>query len=103
VLKKLYRLSTIIENGTPYGFNAIQKVDHQTGELKYDFGAGRLSSEVNFIPQEKMPPKMRLPDLDRLQPRPQKSEVVILDARKCGASWPSSPSTTMFHRFWRLR
>ena len=44
-------LSTIIENGTPYGFNAIQKVDHQTGELKiHDFGEGRFSSEVNFIP-----------------------------------------------------
>ncbi len=32
-------LSTIIENGTPYGFNAYQKIDHQTGELKvHDFG-----------------------------------------------------------------
>lgn len=44
-------LGTIIENGTPYGFNALQKIDHQTGELKvHDFGEGRFTSEANFIP-----------------------------------------------------
>ena len=44
-------LGTIIENGTPYGFNAVQKIDHQTGELKvHDFGEGRFTSEANFIP-----------------------------------------------------
>jgi all-trans-8'-apo-beta-carotenal 15,15'-oxygenase len=44
-------LGTIIENGTPYGFNAYQKIDHQTGELLvHDFGEGRFTSEANFIP-----------------------------------------------------
>lgn len=43
-------LGTIIENGTPYWFNAYQKIDHQTGELKvHDFGEGRFTSEANFI------------------------------------------------------
>ncbi len=44
-------LATIIENGTPYSFNAFQKVDHLTGELRvHDFGEGRFSSEPKFIP-----------------------------------------------------
>ena len=44
-------LGTIVENGTPYWFNAYQKIDHQTGELKvHDFGPGRFTSEANFIP-----------------------------------------------------
>jgi all-trans-8'-apo-beta-carotenal 15,15'-oxygenase len=44
-------LATILENGTPYGFNAYQKIDHQSGELKlHDFGAGRFTSEPNFFP-----------------------------------------------------
>ncbi len=43
-------LGTIVENGTPYNFNAVQKVDHQTGELRvHDFGPGRFTSEVNFV------------------------------------------------------
>lgn len=46
-------LSSIIENGTPYGFNAYQKVDHLSGELRvHDFGAGRFASEPNFIPRD---------------------------------------------------
>ena len=44
-------LGTIIENGTPYGFNAYQKIDHETGTLKlHDFGEGRFTSEANFVP-----------------------------------------------------
>ena len=44
-------LGSIVENGTPYGFNAFQKIDHDTGELRLcDFGAGRFTSEANFIP-----------------------------------------------------
>ncbi|MFT4613144.1 MAG: all-trans-8'-apo-beta-carotenal 15,15'-oxygenase [Bacteroidia bacterium] len=43
-------LSTIVENGTPYAFNAYQKIDHETGELKvHDYGEGRFTSEANFI------------------------------------------------------
>tara|TARA_R110002049_G_scaffold222206_9_gene393815 strand:+ start:1151 stop:2629 length:1479 start_codon:yes stop_codon:yes gene_type:complete len=46
-------LATIVENGTPYGFNAFQKVDHLSGELKlHDFGEGRFCSEPNVIPAE---------------------------------------------------
>ncbi|MDX1733486.1 MAG: carotenoid oxygenase family protein [Halioglobus sp.] len=45
-------LGTIVENGTPYNFNAYQKIDHQTGELKlHDFGEGRFTSEANFVPR----------------------------------------------------
>ncbi|MCB1703640.1 MAG: carotenoid oxygenase family protein [Halioglobus sp.] len=45
-------LATIVENGTPYSFNAFQKVDHRTGELKlHDFGEGRFTAEPNFIPR----------------------------------------------------
>ncbi|CAA0079478.1 Apocarotenoid-15,15'-oxygenase [Halioglobus japonicus] len=44
-------LATIVENGTPYGFNAYQKIDHRSGQLKlHDFGEGRFCSEPNFIP-----------------------------------------------------
>lgn len=43
-------LGTILENGTPYNFNACQKIDHQTGEVKvHDFGEGRFTSECNFV------------------------------------------------------
>ncbi|NQX89175.1 MAG: carotenoid oxygenase family protein [Halioglobus sp.] len=46
-------LGTIIENGTPYWFNAYQKIDHQSGELKiHDFGEGRFTSEANFVPRK---------------------------------------------------
>ncbi|ARN75617.1 carotenoid oxygenase family protein [Oceanicoccus sagamiensis] len=45
-------LGTIVENGTPYGFNAYQKIDHHTGEVSlHDFGEGRFTSELNFIPK----------------------------------------------------
>ena len=76
-------LSTIIENGTPYGFNAIQKVDHQTGELKvHDFGEGRFTSEANFIPA----PGGSAEDEGYLisivyNQASKKSEVVIVDAK----------------------
>jgi all-trans-8'-apo-beta-carotenal 15,15'-oxygenase len=44
-------LATIVENGTPYSFNAFQKIDHRSGELKlHDFGEGRFTAEPNFIP-----------------------------------------------------
>ncbi|MBK6508309.1 MAG: carotenoid oxygenase family protein [Haliea sp.] len=75
-------LSTIIENGTPYSFNAVQKVDHQTGELKvFDFGAGRFSSEVNFIPHGKDATEDEgyLISIVYNHAR-KKSEVVIVDA-----------------------
>jgi all-trans-8'-apo-beta-carotenal 15,15'-oxygenase len=76
-------LSTIIENGTPYGFNAVQKVDHQTGELRvHDFGAGRFSSEVNFIPcgGDAAEDEGYLISIVYNHAR-KKSEVVILDAK----------------------
>jgi all-trans-8'-apo-beta-carotenal 15,15'-oxygenase len=77
-------LSTIIENGTPYGFNAFQKIDHETGELKvHDFGAGRFVSEPNFIPVAKDSPE----DEGYLiaivyNSERGKSEVVIVDAKE---------------------
>jgi all-trans-8'-apo-beta-carotenal 15,15'-oxygenase len=43
-------LGTIVENGTPYGFNAYQKIDHRDGSLKlHDYGEGRFTSEANFV------------------------------------------------------
>ncbi|MEP5763234.1 MAG: carotenoid oxygenase family protein [Halieaceae bacterium] len=45
-------LTAIVENGTPYNFNALQKVDLETGQAQvYDFGPGRFVSEALFIPR----------------------------------------------------
>ena len=45
-------LSGTVENGTPYTFNAVQKVDLQSGSGPiHDFGPGRFVSEVQFIPR----------------------------------------------------
>jgi all-trans-8'-apo-beta-carotenal 15,15'-oxygenase len=45
-------LATFVENGTPYNFNALQKVNNESGEASvYDFGAGRFTSEALFIPR----------------------------------------------------
>lgn len=76
-------LGTIIENGTPYGFNAIQKIDHQTGDLKvHDFGEGRFTSEANFIPMNENGAEDEgyLISIVYNHAR-KKSEVVIVDAR----------------------
>ena len=76
-------LGTIVENGTPYGFNAYQKIDHQTGELKvHDFGEGRFTSEANFIPagEHAAEDDGYLISIVYNHQR-KKSEVVILDAR----------------------
>lgn len=76
-------LGTILENGTPYGFNAYQKIDHQTGEvLIHDFGEGRFTSEANFIPAA----EGNTEDAGYLisivyNHSRHKSEVVILDAK----------------------
>ncbi|MCX2982392.1 lignostilbene alpha-beta-dioxygenase [Halieaceae bacterium IMCC14734] len=44
--------ATVLENGTPYTFNALQKIDHQTGVVSFfDFGPGRFTSEALFIPR----------------------------------------------------
>ncbi len=44
--------ATFVENGTPYSFNALQKVDLRTGKANiYDFGPGRFTSEALFIPR----------------------------------------------------
>ena len=44
-------LGSIVENGTPYDFNAYQKIDHEKGELTlHDYGEGRFTSEANFVP-----------------------------------------------------
>jgi len=75
-------LATILENGTPYGFNAYQKIDHQTGELKlHDFGAGRFTSEPNFVPfgEGAREDEGYLISIVYNHAR-KKSEVVILDA-----------------------
>ena len=75
-------LGTIVENGTPYSFNAIQKIDHRTGELKiHDFGAGRFTSEAKFIPAFDGAPE----DVGYLMSivynhTRKKSEIVLLDA-----------------------
>jgi all-trans-8'-apo-beta-carotenal 15,15'-oxygenase len=45
-------LASMVENGTPYSFNAVQKVDLETGQAQvYDFGPGRFTSEALFIPR----------------------------------------------------
>lgn len=45
-------MATAVENGTPYTFNALQKVDHETGAVSlFDFGPGRFTSEALFIPR----------------------------------------------------
>jgi all-trans-8'-apo-beta-carotenal 15,15'-oxygenase len=45
-------LASAVENGTPYSFNALQKVDLQEGGVKvHDFGPGRFTSEALFIPR----------------------------------------------------
>ena len=77
-------LGTIVENGTPYGFNAVQKIDHQTGELKiHDFGEGRFTSEANFIPagMDAAEDEGYLISIVYNHAR-NKSEVVIVDARE---------------------
>ena len=46
-------LACFVENGTPYNFNALQKVDHESGEVQvYDFGPGRFTSEALFVPRD---------------------------------------------------
>jgi all-trans-8'-apo-beta-carotenal 15,15'-oxygenase len=75
-------LGTIVENGTPYGFNAFQKIDHQTGELKvHDYGEGRFTSEANFIPrgENSAEDDGYLISIVYNHAR-KKSEIVILDA-----------------------
>jgi all-trans-8'-apo-beta-carotenal 15,15'-oxygenase len=45
-------VATAVENGTPYSFNALQKVDLHSGEvLMHDFGPGRFTSEALFVPR----------------------------------------------------
>jgi all-trans-8'-apo-beta-carotenal 15,15'-oxygenase len=45
-------LACFVENGTPYSFNALQKVDLESGQGQvYDFGPGRFTSEAQFIPR----------------------------------------------------
>lgn len=44
--------ATMVENGTPYSFNALQKVELATGRGQiYDLGPGRFTSEALFIPR----------------------------------------------------
>jgi all-trans-8'-apo-beta-carotenal 15,15'-oxygenase len=77
-------LATIVENGTPYSFNAFQKVDHQTGELKiHDFGEGRFTSEPNFTPKGENAAEDEgyLVSIVYNHAR-EKSEVVIVDAKE---------------------
>jgi all-trans-8'-apo-beta-carotenal 15,15'-oxygenase len=77
-------LGTIVENGTPYGFNSYQKIDHHSGELKvHDFGPGRFTSEANFVPAA----DSNAEDDGYLisivyNHENKKSEVVILDAKE---------------------
>jgi all-trans-8'-apo-beta-carotenal 15,15'-oxygenase len=74
-------LGTIVENGTPYGFNAYQKIDHQSGEMKlHDFGEGRFTSEANFIQAGDGEDDGYLISIVYNHQR-QKSEVVIVDAK----------------------
>ena len=47
-------LASFLENGTPYSFNALQKIDNETGEVDvYDFGPGRFTSEALFVPRNR--------------------------------------------------
>ena len=52
VKTKYAYLASFVENGTPYSFNALQKVDTDTGQSRlYDLGPGRFTSEALFIPR----------------------------------------------------
>lgn len=77
-------LGTILENGTPYGFNSYQKIDHSSGTMKvHDFGEGRFTSEANFISASENGAEDDgyLVSIVYNHER-SKSEVVIVDARK---------------------
>ncbi len=76
-------LGTIVENGTPYGFNAFQKIDHDSGELRlHDYGEGRFTSEANFVPAAGASAEDEgyLVSIVYNHAR-RKSEIVIVDAR----------------------
>ncbi len=77
-------LGTIVENGTPYWFNAYQKIDHQTGELRvHDFGEGRFTSEANFVPAREggAEDEGYLVSIVYNHAR-KKSEIVVVDAQE---------------------
>lgn len=46
--------AAVLPNATPGFFNGVQRLDHEKGEyLLHDFGAGRFTSELIFVPRTK--------------------------------------------------
>ncbi|MCP5128592.1 MAG: carotenoid oxygenase family protein [Pseudomonadales bacterium] len=77
-------LATIFENGTPWDFNALQKIDHASGRvIAHDFGPGRFTSEACFVaaPNAADEDDGYLVSIVYNADR-KKSEVVIVDARE---------------------
>jgi all-trans-8'-apo-beta-carotenal 15,15'-oxygenase len=71
----------IAENGTPGFFNAVQRLDTETGEtVVHDFGPGRFASEAMFIPEGEQEGDGYLGAVV-YDARDHCSEVVLLDAR----------------------
>ncbi len=83
----------ICENETPGFYNALQRIDHVTGDTKvYDCGSGRYTSEPIFVP--------RTPDSDEADgyllhliydASTEKSELMILDAESMSDEIASVP------------
>jgi all-trans-8'-apo-beta-carotenal 15,15'-oxygenase len=102
-------LASFVENGTPYNFNALQKVDHETGQVQvHDFGPGRFTSEALFIPRE------RESDEDDgwliavvFNANTGKSEISLIDARDMRTEVAMAPLRHHipfgFHGFWERR
>lgn len=46
--------AAVLDNETPGFFNGVERLDHETGEfLLHDFGRGRFTSELVFVPRNK--------------------------------------------------
>lgn len=58
-VKSRYSYSAaILPNATPGFFNGVQRLDHETGEFQlHDFGTGRFTSELIFVPRHKEAPE----------------------------------------------
>ena len=76
--------AAIADNGTNGFFNAIQRMDGQSGEVTmHDFGAGRFTSEAVFVPEGESEGDGYLCCVV-YDAASHSSEIVLLDARREG-------------------